>query len=391
MVAGLRAPAWNPGCSDPARPSAPATCSSWMSRRPSSTWWASRSPTRCAGDRSRSRTRARPPLQRRATLVDGTDAARFRAQTLVPVAMLFMVLQLLVATAAVVSFTARTPQRQGVPATVCPGHARLRPGRLSGATVPVPPAGRSALLGVPRRVLRRVRRFRVVRRRRQVVDALHLGLGATVALLVVDVVLGSSLQLDSAFGFSPEIAGRFIGFGNVSYALLAAAAILLAGLLAHRLGRRGGPWWASRSGGRTVADGAPFWGADVGGMLTMVPAFALAARLLGKPVRRAPCSSRSVRRSSALPLVTVSTCFAPGLRVRTWRDSSSRWIERALQHSPPSAPQARHEPVDHHDVALAPALRPRARVRRLPRMGSGTRLLPRLLARPQLRAVLCAV
>ena len=47
------------------------------------------------------------PLQRRATLVDGTDAARFRAQTLVPVAMLFMALQLLVAIAAAVSLTDR--------------------------------------------------------------------------------------------------------------------------------------------------------------------------------------------------------------------------------------------------------------------------------------------
>ena len=106
-------------------------------------------------------------------------------------------------------------------------------------------------------------------------------------LLVVDVVRGSSLQLDSAFGFSPEIAGRFIGFGNVSYAVLAAAAILLAGLLAHRLGRRWGPWvGVAVLAVVIVADGAPFWGADVGGMLTMVPVFALlSARLLGKPVR----------------------------------------------------------------------------------------------------------
>ena len=133
-------------------------------------------------------------------------------------------------------------------------------------------------------------------------------------LLVVDVVLGSSLQLDSAFGFSPEIAGRFIGFGNVSYALLAAAAILLAGLLAHRLGRRWGPWvGVTVLVVVTVADGAPFWGADVGGMLTMVPVFALlAARLLGKSGTRAhPAPARPAPRSSASPPVTGIDLLRP--------------------------------------------------------------------------------
>ena len=227
------------------------------------------------------------PLQRRATLVDGTDAARFRAQTLVPVAMLFMALQLLVAIAAVVSLTDRAARVKAfLPslALAALGYvlavylARLFPFHQLGA-----PLYWAFLVGF-------AAGFGVAvwfGARRQVVDALIIGLGATVVLLVVDVVLGSSLQLDSAFGFSPEIAGRFIGFGNVSYALLAAAAILLAGLLAHRLGRRWGPWvGVTVLVVVTVADGAPFWGADVGGMLTMVPVFALlAARLLGRSIR----------------------------------------------------------------------------------------------------------
>ena len=107
-------------------------------------------------------------------------------------------------------------------------------------------------------------------------------------MLVVDVVLGNPLQFNSALGFSPSVAGRFIGFGNAGYAALAAAAlILLAGLLAHRVGGRRGAWWAV--GVLVVAllaDGAPIWGADVGGVLSMVPAYGItAALLLGIHVR----------------------------------------------------------------------------------------------------------
>jgi hypothetical protein len=117
--------------------------------------------------------------------------------------------------------------------------------------------------------------------RRRPLDALIGGLASLVVLLVGDVVLGSHLQFDSGFGFSPEVAGRFIGFGNVSYAVLASASVLLAGLLAHRVRGRGGAVLAvGVLGIAVVADGAPFWGADVGGVLTMVPAFALAAVLL---------------------------------------------------------------------------------------------------------------
>jgi hypothetical protein len=67
----------------------------------------------------------------------------------------------------------------------------------------------------------------------------------------------------------------------VSYAVLASASVLLAGLLAHRVrGRAGAALAVVVLGIAVVADGAPFWGADVGGVLTMVPAFTLAAVLL---------------------------------------------------------------------------------------------------------------
>jgi hypothetical protein len=93
--------------------------------------------------------------------------------------------------------------------------------------------------------------------------------------------VGNPLQFNSALGFSPSVAGRFIGFGNAGYAALASAALLLAGLLAHRVGGRRGAWWALVVlVVALLADGAPFWGADVGGVLSMVPAYGLTAALL---------------------------------------------------------------------------------------------------------------
>ena len=47
-------------------------------------------------------------------------------------------------------------------------------------------------------------------------------------LQVVDVALGSRLQLNTPFGYSPIVAGRFQGFGNLAFAILAAGALVVA-------------------------------------------------------------------------------------------------------------------------------------------------------------------
>jgi len=117
--------------------------------------------------------------------------------------------------------------------------------------------------------------------RRNPLDPLLLALATIVAVLVVDVLIGTPLQFNNPFGYSPKVAGRFAGFGNLGYAALGAAAVLLAGLLAHRIrGRRGAYVAVGMLVVVFVADGAPFWGADVGGVLSMLPSFAVTAYLL---------------------------------------------------------------------------------------------------------------
>ena len=117
--------------------------------------------------------------------------------------------------------------------------------------------------------------------RRRDVDPLFLALGAVLGLLVIDVVLGATLQLNTVFGYSPTVAGRFAGLGNLAFAQLAGSALLLAGVTAGRIsGRRGVVLALALLGVALVADGSPIWGSDVGGALTLVPAAGLTASLI---------------------------------------------------------------------------------------------------------------
>ncbi|RMI41917.1 hypothetical protein [Actinomadura harenae] len=104
--------------------------------------------------------------------------------------------------------------------------------------------------------------------------------GITAAALGLDVMTGSALQMNSFLGYTAVVAGRFYGFGNQAFALFAAAAVLSAAWLAAYPLRRGRRWAAAlvvaAVGLAAIAlDGAPGWGADFGGVLAMVPTFAL--------------------------------------------------------------------------------------------------------------------
>jgi hypothetical protein len=113
-------------------------------------------------------------------------------------------------------------------------------------------------------------------------------LALLLALHVGDVVTGSHLQLSTVFGYSPTVGGRFSGYGNLTFGQVAAGAVLLAGITAYLVpGRRGVRIAVAILVVTLLADGLPFWGADVGGVLAAVPAFALVAHgLSGRTVSR---------------------------------------------------------------------------------------------------------
>jgi len=110
-------------------------------------------------------------------------------------------------------------------------------------------------------------------------------LGAILAVVSLDVVLGAPLQVNTVFGYSVAVAGRFAGLGNLAFAIFSAAAVLFA-VVAHRRGPRGRTLALVVLVGTIVLDGFPLLGADVGGSLAMVPAFGVTAMVLaGRRVR----------------------------------------------------------------------------------------------------------
>ncbi|WP_433331394.1 hypothetical protein [Spirillospora sp. CA-294931] len=108
---------------------------------------------------------------------------------------------------------------------------------------------------------------------------------ATAAVLALDVMTGSRLQMEALMGHTALVAGRFYGFGNQAFALFAVAAILAAAWLAE---------YPLRDGRRRLAiavvavvgvvavgiDGAPAFGSDFGGVIAMVPAFCVLGLML---------------------------------------------------------------------------------------------------------------
>jgi hypothetical protein len=113
-------------------------------------------------------------------------------------------------------------------------------------------------------------------------DPLIVALGILFAVLVVDMLIGAPLQLNTVFGYSPTVGGRFSGMGNLAYGMFAGAAFLWAGLLVHRIPNR--RWAVGLAVGilglAVIIDGSPIWGSDVGGVLAFVPAIGLTATLL---------------------------------------------------------------------------------------------------------------
>jgi hypothetical protein len=109
--------------------------------------------------------------------------------------------------------------------------------------------------------------------------------GLTLAVLVGDIATGGHLQINTVFGYSPIVAGRFAGYGNLAFALLAATAVMFVTGVWGATVLRGGRRWAFAAVATllvlvVLVDGLPGLGSDVGGVLALVPASAVILLLL---------------------------------------------------------------------------------------------------------------
>ncbi|HEX5616272.1 MAG TPA: hypothetical protein VFZ83_14055, partial [Acidimicrobiia bacterium] len=140
------------------------------------------------------------------------------------------------------------------------------------------------------------------------------------------VLLGSRLQLSTVFGDSPIVAGRFSGVNNVTFSQVVVATVLLAAFVRHRFPDRSGAIGAGAVLGATLlVIGAPMWGADIGGVLAGLPAFAVTfALLVGWRVR--------LRTIVAFGAAAVGLLLALGLldltRASEDRSHLGRFLER---------------------------------------------------------------
>ncbi|SKC56341.1 hypothetical protein SAMN04324258_1645 [Krasilnikoviella flava] len=107
--------------------------------------------------------------------------------------------------------------------------------------------------------------------------------GVTWLVVTVDGLTGTTLQQGSLLGPAPSLGARFYGFSNTVFAVYAVVGLVLAAGLAAAVRARGGSparagWTAAAVGLVTVlVDGLPPFGADFGGILALVPGFAVLA------------------------------------------------------------------------------------------------------------------
>ncbi len=121
--------------------------------------------------------------------------------------------------------------------------------------------------------------------RRAVLGPLTVIAAVTAAVLLGDLLTGTPLQLNSLMGYTGVVGARYYGLGNIPFALLATAVLLVTTAVADRL---------VRSGRKSVAvaliavlgafamllDGWPGVGSDFGGVIAFVPGIAVTAMIV---------------------------------------------------------------------------------------------------------------
>lgn len=156
--------------------------------------------------------------------------------------------------------------------------------------------------------------------------------GLTMLVLGVDALLGARLQLSAVLGVQPQVGGRFYGFNNSSFALWAAASVIVAACLAEPLVRRGRRKWAALLVGgigliATVLDGLPAIGADFGGPPAIIPAFII-MMLLALGIRLT--WQRVVVTLGATAVISVGFAVLDWLRPPAERSHLGRFIDTVL-------------------------------------------------------------
>lgn len=252
-------------------------------------------PTSMTGTLVRSGERVTVDQSRFEAFAGATAEAKFRDRATGPVSVVFVIVQIIAYALAAVAVTRRRGWTRPVsylalvvlatpPVGFLAGVLHVESASITAFTVAIFAA--AIVLAAAAEAVGALAARRWPRTRATLPPLLLVSL--TWVLLVVDVVTGGRLQLNTVFGYSPLVAGRFAGFGNLAFALIGVGAVVVAtGAWGTARLARGPADGSARLRGLAAAavvaflaltvviDGAPPWGSDVGGVLATVPGFAV--------------------------------------------------------------------------------------------------------------------
>jgi hypothetical protein len=160
-------------------------------------------------------------------------------------------------------------------------------------------------------------------------------LAVTLVTLAADVLTGSHLELDGLLGYDAIVAGRFTGYGNLTFGLLSVSALLLTAAAGAALVRRSSApsrrsWLVPVLAAGVVCVvliGAPSLGRDFGGVLSAVPGFGVLGMLLA---RIRVTVGRLVAVLGAAVLVVGVVAVLDWLRPASERSHLGRFVAQVL-------------------------------------------------------------
>lgn len=149
--------------------------------------------------------------------------------------------------------------------------------------------------------------------RRTVLGPMTVVAGATTLVLFLDLCFGAHLQMNSPTGYSPIVAGRFYGIGNIAFATFATGMLMAVAGIAHMLisrGRRRAAVAATLVIGAAsvLIIGWPGLGTDFGGVIALIPGLAVTTMMIAGV------------RITAVRLAAVGAAAITAISLLAWMD-----------------------------------------------------------------------
>ncbi|MFD7369626.1 hypothetical protein ACFV4I_25510 [Nocardiopsis alba] len=121
--------------------------------------------------------------------------------------------------------------------------------------------------------------------RRTILGPMTVVAGATTLVLFLDLCFGANLQMNSPTGYSPIVAGRFYGIGNIAFATFATGMLMAVAGIAHMLIGRGRRRTAVVTTliigvSSVLIVGWPGLGTDFGGVIALIPGLAVTTMMI---------------------------------------------------------------------------------------------------------------